>query len=78
MNSVPSFPSVGQNATQNSAQTKQAFKSAFPGLEPANSQKSIEFMKSMMIESIDQEGRTSLRQIMTNDKEGRPSLLNQF
>ena len=51
-------------------------KSAFPPMNAVDSKNSAEFFKNFMIESIDQEGRTSLRQIMKSDKGGRTSHLN--
>ena len=56
--------------------TKNVNKSAFPALAPQDSKNSEAFFKNFMIESIDQEGRTSLRQIMKSEKGGRTSILN--
>jgi len=41
-----------------------------------HSAKNANFFNNFVVEGIDQNGRTSLRQIVSNDKQGRPSLIN--
>ena len=44
-------------------------------LEKKNSVK-LNFFNNFVIESVDQNGRTSLRQVISTDRQGRPSILN--
>ena len=70
--------SLMQNEQDSSTLLKVANMSAAPRLGKKNSQQSADFFKNFVIESVDQEGRTSMRQVMKSEREGRASIINQF